>query len=76
MCEAIVAPMFEVVLTKRGRTRWEWQVRDRTGSVIMGGVEDGRSAAKYQGERALFLLLSAAPRQREDPPQPRWDPKS
>jgi len=62
--------MFEVVLTKRGRARWEWQVCDRAGRIVMHGLEDSRSAAKYQGERALFLLLSA-PRQREDPPTAR-----
>jgi hypothetical protein len=67
--------MFDVVLTKRGRARWEWKVHDRTGKAIMGGVEDGRSAAKYQGERALFLLLAAVPRQREDPSQPRSHPR-
>jgi hypothetical protein len=62
--------MFEVVLMKRGRARWEWQVCDRDGRTIMGGLEDSRPAAKYQGERALFLLLSA-PRQSEAPPKAR-----
>jgi len=49
--------MFEVVLRRRGRTRWQWQVCDRAGKVIMDGFEDSRAAAKYRGERALFLLL-------------------
>jgi hypothetical protein len=62
--------MFDVVLTRRGRSRWEWQVRDRDGRAIMHGLEDSRPAAKYQGERALFLLLSA-PRQSEAPPKAR-----
>jgi hypothetical protein len=35
----------------------------------MCGLEDSRPAAKYQGERALFLLLSAVPRQSEAPPK-------
>ena len=63
--------MFEVVLAKRGRSRWEWQVCDRAGRAIMCGLEGSRPAAKYQGERALFLLLSAAPRQSEAPPKAR-----
>lgn len=49
--------MFEVVLRRRGRTRWQWQVCDRAGRVIMQGFEDSRPAARYRGERALFLLL-------------------
>ena len=49
--------MFEVVLRKRGRTRWQWQVCDRAGKMIMQGFEDSRPEAKYRGDRALFLLL-------------------
>ena len=49
--------MFEVLLRRRGRTRWQWQVCDRTGKIIMQGWEDPRPAAKYRAERALFLLL-------------------
>jgi hypothetical protein len=49
--------MFEVVLKRRGRTRWQWQVCDRAGKAIMQGFEDSRPAAKYRGERGLFLLL-------------------
>ena len=56
----LASAMFEVVLRKRGRTRWQWQVCDRAGKVIMEGFEDSRPAAKYRGERALFLLLLTA----------------
>jgi hypothetical protein len=49
--------MFEVVLAKRGRSRWWWQVQDRSGKALMTGWENSRSEAKYQAERALFLLL-------------------
>jgi hypothetical protein len=49
--------MFEVLLRRRGRTRWQWQVCDRAGKIIMQGWEDSRPAAKYRAERALFLLL-------------------
>jgi len=53
--------MFEVILRKRGRTRWEWRVCDSTGREIMQGWEMSRPAARYKGERALFLLLLAPP---------------
>jgi len=49
--------MLEVVLAKRGRARWEWRVLDSSGQTIMGASEISRREAKYQGERALFLLL-------------------
>ena len=54
--------MFEVVLRRRGRTRWQWQVCDRAGRLIMQGFADSRPAAKYRGDRALFLLLLTAGR--------------
>jgi len=49
--------MLHVTLTKRGRARWEWRVLDSSGQTIMGASESSRAEAKYQGERALFLLL-------------------
>jgi hypothetical protein len=49
--------MFEVTLEKRGRSRWWWRVQDPSGKAFMTGWENSRSEAKYQGERALFLLL-------------------
>jgi hypothetical protein len=61
--------MFEVVVEKRGRLRWEWRVCDRAGSSVAYGWEETRNAAKYRGERALFqLLLVRTPRLREPPP--------
>jgi len=70
-------PMFEVTLRKRGRTRWEWRVCDSTGREIMQGWETSRPAARYKGERALFLLLLAPvpsralqPRIPAQPPRP------
>jgi hypothetical protein len=52
--------MFEVVIFKCSPTRWEWQLCDRKGNAIMRGWEHTRPAAKYRGDRALFLLLAAA----------------
>lgn len=54
--------MLQVVLTKRGRARWEWRVCDPSGKTIMGASENSRPEAKYQGERALFLLLMTTAR--------------
>jgi hypothetical protein len=51
--------MFDVVVIERSPIRWEWQVCDRTGRALMRGWENTRRAAKYRGDRALFLLLAA-----------------
>jgi hypothetical protein len=53
-----VRAVLEVLITKRRPTKWEWRVCDRSGTTIMGGFESTRPAAKYRGNRALFLLLS------------------
>ena len=53
-------PTFEMVLKKRGR-KWTWCVRTAEGMAIMRGCEANRAAAKYQADRALFLLLLTAP---------------
>lgn len=58
--QATIQPlaMFEVILTRRKRNGWRWQVCDQAGKVFADGFERTRPAAKYQGERALFFLLS------------------
>jgi hypothetical protein len=53
--------MNEVTIVKRRRS-WEWQVHDRSGKLIMSGRERSRPAARYQGYRALFMLLSVGRR--------------
>jgi hypothetical protein len=53
-------PAFEMALKKRGR-KWTWCVRMTEGMAIMQGSEATRAAAKYQADRALFLLLLTAP---------------
>ena len=63
--------MFEVVITKRKPMKWEWEVHDRNGATVMRGWEHTRHAAKYRGDRALFLLLAAAA---YDPSKRRWGP--
>ena len=66
--------VFDLVLNKRGRT-WQWSVCTSEGAAIMVGSESSRPAAKYQADRALFLLLLSAPYQsirlgRAIPPEP------
>jgi hypothetical protein len=51
--------MFDVVIIRRGPLKWEWQVCDRAGRILMRGWEHTRRAARYKGDRALFLLLAA-----------------
>ena len=51
--------MKEVIVIKRRRA-WEWHLRDRNGILIMGGREKSRPAARYQGYRALFMLLASS----------------
>jgi hypothetical protein len=53
----LVASMFEMVIEKRSRFRWEWRVCDRTRKTLASGWEETRKAARYRGERALFQLL-------------------
>jgi hypothetical protein len=52
--------IFEIGLKKRGR-KWRWCVCTTEGRAIMYGFEGNRTAAKYQADRALFLLLLSAP---------------
>lgn len=51
--------MFDMVLAKYGRG-WAWRVNGSSGKMIMRGREAKRPKARYQAERALFLLLIAA----------------
>jgi hypothetical protein len=53
-------PVFEAFLTKRGRG-WRWSVCTAEGNVVMGGSERRRTSARYQANRALFLMLLCAP---------------
>jgi hypothetical protein len=50
---------FDIALKRRGRGRWKWSVRTTDGHVVMCGSECSRGGARYQAQRALFLLLCA-----------------
>jgi hypothetical protein len=52
-------PMFDMVLSRRRRS-WEWRVADSSGQTILRGREPERTKARYQAQRAVFLLLMAA----------------
>jgi hypothetical protein len=53
-------PVYEPLLEKRGRV-WRWSVCTTEGQVIMQGAEGRRASARYQANRALFLMLLCAP---------------
>ena len=55
-------PVFDRTVRRRGRA-WRWSVSTSDGGIVMCGSEGRRSAAAYQANRAIFLLLSAAPYQ-------------
>jgi hypothetical protein len=52
--------IFKVVLSKR-RRKWLWRVSTTDGDAVIEGSESSRPAAKYNANRALFLLLLSAP---------------
>jgi hypothetical protein len=52
--------VFEVDLKKR-RRKWLWRVSTTDGDAVIEGSENSRPAAKYNANRALFLLLLSAP---------------
>lgn len=52
-------PIFEVMLEQR-RRRWVWSVRTTGGTLAMTGSRSSRSAARYEADRALFLMLLSA----------------
>lgn len=54
-------PIFEIVVKKDRRTTWRWCICASEGAVVMRGTETTKAAARYQAERALFLLLLSAP---------------
>jgi hypothetical protein len=58
--------MLEMVIEKRGRSRWTWRVLDSSGRAVMSGWETNRWAARYHSARALFLLLAHPKRNTED----------
>ena len=47
---------FQIALSKRGKA-WRWCVCTVEGRVVMGGTERSHRAARYNANRALFLLL-------------------
>ena len=54
--------MFEVVIIEHSPADWEWQVCESDGVWVMQGRAKTRAEAKYQGNRALFILLATGSR--------------
>jgi hypothetical protein len=42
--------VLEVLITKRGPTKWEWRDCDRQGPTIMNGFESTRPSGQVQGQ--------------------------
>lgn len=51
---------FDIVLKRRGRSRWKWSVSTTDGHSLIRGSECSHNAARYKAQRALFLLLCAS----------------
>jgi hypothetical protein len=66
--------MKDIVVIKRRRS-WEWRVHERDGRLIMSGRERTRPAARYQGYRTLFMLLTIG-RRSTDVPLPKVRPEA
>ena len=51
---------FEAIVRKRRRT-WRWYVCTPEGDLVMLGSDGSRTGARYQANRALFMLLLNSP---------------
>jgi hypothetical protein len=51
---------FEAIVRKRRRT-WRWYICTADGDLVMLGSDTSRPGARYQANRALFMLLLNSP---------------
>jgi hypothetical protein len=51
---------FEATVRKRRRS-WRWYICTAEGNVVMMGSDPSRPGARYQANRALFMLLLNSP---------------
>jgi hypothetical protein len=51
---------FEAIVRKRRRS-WRWDICTAEGKVVMLGSDPSRPGARYQANRALFMLLLNSP---------------
>ena len=51
---------FEAILRKRRRS-WRWYICTDEGDLVMMGSDNSRLGARYQANRAMFMLLLNAP---------------
>jgi hypothetical protein len=54
-------PIFEIVVTQRGRKIWLWHVCTTEGRAIVRGSEKSRATARYYAYRMLLQMLLTAP---------------
>jgi len=55
---------YELSMSKHAVGLWEWQVKCRSGRLLMHGQHRSRALARYYGYRSLLLLLGASPHPR------------
>jgi hypothetical protein len=58
MMEQRRSSLLEVSITPDLPPRWEWHVTCN-GETIANGFENGQSEARFEGHKAMFLLLAA-----------------
>ena len=51
---------FEAIVRKRRRS-WRWYICTAEGDLVMLGSDSSRIGARYQANRALFMLLLNSP---------------
>jgi hypothetical protein len=51
---------FEAIVRKRRRS-WRWYICTAEGHLVMVGSDSTRPGARYQANRALFMLLLNSP---------------
>ncbi|HZR72626.1 hypothetical protein [Bradyrhizobium sp.] len=50
---------YDLSLRKRAGGGWEWQVKAKSGRLLMHGQHRCRAVARYYGYRSLLSLLGA-----------------
>lgn len=53
---------YELSIRNRNARGWRWEVKSRSGRLLMHGQHRTRVQARYYGYRSLLLLLGASPR--------------
>jgi hypothetical protein len=58
MVEKYRTRLLEVSVIRHEPPHWEWQV-SQGDDVLISGFENGQAEAKFEGYRAMFILLAS-----------------